>query len=222
MKKYAIIVAGGTGQRMGENLPKQFLALSGKPILLHTLEAFYLYDNSIQIIVTLPAHEIQFWDELCIWNDVYTPHKVVAGGETRFHSVKNGLEHVEANSLVAIHDGVRPFVSREIIDNAYQTAAEKGSAIAAVEVKDSIRRVCDEKNENIDRSTLRAIQTPQTFQSSLIKKAFDIPYTKDITDDASVMEKAGHDVTLIAGSYKNIKITTPEDLLIAEAFLKGK
>ncbi|GAA5034945.1 2-C-methyl-D-erythritol 4-phosphate cytidylyltransferase [Marivirga lumbricoides] len=222
MKRYAIIVAGGSGKRMGVNIPKQFLKLEGVPILMHTLQAFHLTDFSIELIVTLPQEEIQFWNELCEWHYNYTPHRIVPGGNTRFHSVKNALDYVQEESLVAVHDGVRPFVSKEIILEAYQLAEAKGNAITSVAMKDSVRRVETDKNQNIDRNSLRAIQTPQTFQSTILKAAYEQTYKEEFTDDASVVEAYGQQIHLIEGDYKNIKITTPEDLLIAEALLKAK
>jgi len=222
MKKYAIIVAGGTGKRMGESLPKQFLKLGGTPILIHTLQAFQSADPAIELILTLPQEEIQFWDELNIWHHNYIEHKVVAGGETRFHSVKNALEHVD-QGWVAVHDGVRPFVSAKTINQSFEQAKEHKAVVTAVLMKDSVRQV--NKNgdsKNIDRSSLRMIQTPQTFDVKLLKSAYDTPFNSSFTDDASVVEAFGHKITLIEGEYQNIKITTPEDLIIAEAFLKAK
>lgn len=222
MKKYAIIVAGGTGKRMGESLPKQFLKLGGTPILIHTLQAFYTADPEIELIVTLPQEEIQFWDELNIWHQNYIEHKVVAGGETRFHSVKNALEHVK-EGLVAVHDGVRPFVSANIINQSFEQARNEKAVVTAVLMKDSVRQVDEKgKSKNIDRSSLRMIQTPQTFDVDLLKSAYNTPFNQFFTDDASVVEAYGHSITLIDGEYQNIKITTPEDLIIAEALLKAK
>ncbi|WNB17665.1 2-C-methyl-D-erythritol 4-phosphate cytidylyltransferase [Marivirga arenosa] len=222
MKKYAIIVAGGTGKRMGESLPKQFLKLGGTPILIHTLQAFNIADPEIELIITLPKEEIQFWDELNVWHQNYITHKVVAGGETRFHSVKNALEHVD-EGLVAIHDGVRPFVSAEIIHESFSLANKKQAVITAVKMKDSVRQLTEDgKSKNIDRSTLRMVQTPQTFSVDLLKSAYNTEFKNHFTDDASVVEAYGKDVSLIEGDYRNIKITTPEDLVIAEALLANK
>lgn len=222
MKKYAIIVAGGTGKRMGESLPKQFLKLGGTPILIHTLQAFNAADPEIKLILTLPQEEIQFWDELNIWHQNYIEHVVVAGGETRFHSVKNALKHVD-EGLVAVHDGVRPFVSAKTINESFEQAKENRAVITAVLMKDSVRQVDEEgNNQNIDRSSLRMVQTPQTFDVGLLKLAYDTSFNPSFTDDASVVEAFGHNITLIEGEYQNIKITTPEDLIIAEALLKAK
>ncbi len=222
MKKYAIIVAGGTGKRMGESLPKQFLKLGGTPILIHTLQAFQLADPEIELILTLPQEEIQFWDELNIWHQNHLEHKVVAGGETRFHSVKNALELV-GEGLVAVHDGVRPFISTEIINRSFDMAQESKAVVTAVPMKDSVRQIDEKGNStNIDRSSLRMIQTPQTFDVDLLKSAYNTDYKSSFTDDASVVEAYGYNITLIDGEYQNIKITTPEDLIIAEALLKAK
>ncbi len=222
MKKYAIIVAGGSGKRMGASLPKQFLRLQGTPVLMHTLQAFHMADFDIEILVTLPAEELNFWKELCEWHYNYTPHITIKGGKTRFHSVKNALAHVEKGSLVAIHDGVRPLISSDIILSSYNMAREKGSAVTAVKMKDSVRQLEAIKSNSLDRSTLRTIQTPQTFQSDLVKVAYEQDYNDKFTDDASVVEASGHNISLLTGSYENIKITTPEDMLIAEALLNAK
>jgi 2-C-methyl-D-erythritol 4-phosphate cytidylyltransferase len=220
VKKYAIIVAGGTGKRMGESLPKQFLKLGGTPILIHTLQAFYATNPEIELIITLPQEEIQFWDELNIWHQNYIEHKVVAGGETRFHSVKNALEHVK-EGLVAVHDGVRPFVSANTINQSFHLAKENKAVVTTVPMKDSVRQVDENgKSKNIDRASLRMVQTPQTFDAELLKSAYNVSFNASFTDDASVVEAYGHDITLIDGDYQNIKITTPEDMVIAEALLK--
>lgn len=222
MKKYAIIVAGGTGKRMGESLPKQFLKLGGTPILIHTLQAFQAADPEIELILTLPQEEIQFWDELNIWHQNYLEHKVVPGGETRFHSVKNALEHV-GEGLVAVHDGVRPFVSAKTINHSFEQAKVNKAVVTAVLMKDSVRQLDEKGNsKNIDRSSLRLVQTPQTFDLDLLKSAYNTDYKSSFTDDASVVEAYGHKITLIDGEYQNIKITTPEDLIVAEALLKAK
>ncbi len=187
---------------------------------MHSLEAFHF--NHTQLILVLPTNQIEYWKELVSQYRFDIPHQIVEGGETRFHSVRNGLAAIEANDgLVAIHDGVRPLVDRDIIDNSYQTAEHNGCAIVSVALKDSIRSVSTEGNRQEDRTAFRLIQTPQTFRLDLILKAFKQAYDPLFTDDASVFEKAGHKVHLIEGSYRNLKITTPEDLLTAESFLKA-
>ncbi|GHE75217.1 2-C-methyl-D-erythritol 4-phosphate cytidylyltransferase [Roseivirga thermotolerans] len=218
MQKFAVIVAGGSGKRMGAELPKQFIALQGLPILMHTLKAFHFDD--IKILLVLPDHQTDHWNQLVATHRFDVPHQLVKGGKERFHSVQNGLNTIaESDGLVAIHDGVRPLVDRNIIRKSYEIAYAKGSAVASIPLKDSIRSVDHSGNQQEDRNQFRLIQTPQTFQLRLIKKAFEQPYNTSFTDDASVLEAAGHAVHLIEGNYKNIKITTPEDLLIAQSFL---
>lgn len=220
MQKYAIIVAGGSGTRMKSDLPKQFLELLGKPILMHTIEAFHF--DGIKIILVLPKTQIEFWKELVIQHQFSVPHEIVEGGEARFHSVKNGLESIKSSTgLVAIHDGVRPLIKQAIISESYTAADRHGNAIVSIRLKDSIRSVSDSENRQEDRSKFRLIQTPQTFQLQLIKSAFEQPFNPIFTDDASVLEMAGHKINLIDGDYQNIKITTPEDLTVAQSLLKA-
>jgi len=221
---YAIIVAGGSGSRMKSEIPKQFLPLNGKPILIHTVEIF-LRIPDIQIIVVLPKNDIEYWNELTSVNETIQKFKnsivITIGGISRFQSVKNGLSTIKTDGLVAVHDGVRPLVNIEIIQNSYTVAAEKGSAVSSVWVKDSVRQY-NEKGESaaLDRTKLKLVQTPQTFQVKLMKKAFEVDEQAFFTDCASVLEFTGESITLIDGAYENIKITTPEDLLIAEAILQ--
>lgn len=220
MQNYALIVAGGSGARMQSELPKQFIELAGKPILMHTLEAFDFDD--IQIILVLPQSQISYWKTLCIKHDFTINHKIVNGGNTRFQSVKNGLTSIETfDGLVAIHDGVRPLIKREVIVNSFQEANDRGNAVVSVPSKDSLRKISGPSNEAVKRADFKIIQTPQTFQVQLIKKAFETPYQESFTDDASVLESSGQAIYLIQGNYSNIKITTPEDLLMAESILKG-
>lgn len=220
MQKYVIIVAGGSGTRMRSQLPKQFMPLNGKPTLMHTLQAFYFDD--IQIILVLPEKQIPFWKELCQKNALFIPHEIVSGGESRFHSVKNGLDSIEVeNGLVAIHDGVRPIITKDIILSSFEEASKHGNAIVSLPLKDSIRELSKDGNTAKDRSRFRLIQTPQTFQLQLIKKAFNSANHTNFTDDASVLEAHGEEIHLIDGDYKNIKITTPEDLLVAETYLEA-
>ncbi len=220
MQKYAIIVAGGSGARMKSSLPKQFLLLNCQPVLMHTLKAFDF--DQIQITLVLPVEQIQFWQKLCKEHSFEVPHKIVHGGETRFHSVKKGLDSIDGNEgLVAIHDGVRPLISRDIVSSSFDQALTHGNAITSVPLKDSLREVSARSNQAVDRSKFRLIQTPQTFQLSLIKEAYETSYQSTFTDDASVFENNGGSIHLIDGDYRNIKITTPEDLLVAESFLTG-
>lgn len=220
MTKFAIIVAGGNGTRMGSKTPKQFMLVGGKPILMRTIEKFIAYDFSLQILLVLPANEMKAWYALCDKHGFYPAIVTVAGGNTRFQSVKNGLKKISAKEgLVAVHDGVRPFVSPSIIAQSFEVAAQKGTAITAVSLKDSLRFIdTDGANRSVDRAAYRLVQTPQTFRLDWMRSAFDTPEQPFFTDCASVLEHAGHPITLIEGGYENIKITTPEDLLWAEAF----
>ncbi|MFT6215962.1 MAG: 2-C-methyl-D-erythritol 4-phosphate cytidylyltransferase [Roseivirga sp.] len=220
MKKWAVIVAGGSGTRMKSDIPKQFIEIGGKPILMHTLEAYHTAFATLKLILVLPEIQIPFWRVLCAKHKFSLDHKIVSGGTKRFYSVKNGLNAIPSNGIVAIHDGVRPFISPEIIKNSFKVATELGNAIASVAIKDSIRRVnADGTNELVNREDFQLIQTPQTFEVDLIKKAFETEYDPSFTDDASVFELTGAPIHLIEGDYRNIKITTSEDLFTAEAML---
>jgi 2-C-methyl-D-erythritol 4-phosphate cytidylyltransferase len=220
MKRIALIVAGGSGTRMGTEIPKQFLLVANKPILMHTIEAFYL-SKVDTILVVLPSNQWEAWQQLCARHQFSIPHQIVPGGDARFSSVKNGLDLIDDNSLVAIHDGVRPFISAAIINQSFETALEKGNAIASVPLKDSIRKVELLSNKSVNRSSYYLIQTPQTFNSKQIKAAYEKAEHINFTDDAGVLEENGHAIHLMMGDYKNIKITTPEDLLIAEVFYQS-
>lgn len=221
-KEYALIVAGGKGTRIKTKLPKQFLELKGKPILLHTIEAFYRYSEKIEIVLVLPEDDFEIWEAICKKFSFNKPIVLQKGGETRFQSVKNGLSKIEGPGLVAIHDGVRPLVSEDIIGASFHLAAVHKSAVAAVRLKDSIRMTDQDNTKAVDRSRFRLIQTPQTFDIALIKQAYEMKEDASLTDDASVAERSGHVISLFEGSYENIKITTPEDLIIAEALLNSK
>ncbi|RYU85527.1 2-C-methyl-D-erythritol 4-phosphate cytidylyltransferase [Mucilaginibacter terrigena] len=220
---YAVIVAGGSGSRMQSALPKQFIELCGEPVLMHTIRAFYESRSSPQIILVLHAGYHQMWESLCGKHNFIIPHTIIAGGETRFHSVKNAVDQITGNNvLIAVHDAVRPLVSHDIIDEAYRCAAEHGSAVTAVKSRDSVRQVKDGISAGVDRDSIYLVQTPQTFQSVLLKKAYEQPYCDSFTDDASVVEKSGITIRLIEGSYSNIKITFPEDIAIADSLINKK
>lgn len=219
-KEYALIVAGGKGTRIKSKLPKQFLELNGQPILLHTLQAFYRYSPNITVILVLPEDDFAIWKDICTIYKFDKPVILQQGGDTRFQSVKNGLQKIEGTGLVAIHDGVRPLVSEDIIGASFRLAAVHQSAVAAVRLKESIRMTDQDNTRAMDRSKFRLIQTPQTFSVELIKQAYQVKEDITMTDDASVVEKFGHTISLFEGSYENIKITTPEDLVVAEALLK--
>lgn len=221
-KEYAIIVAGGKGTRIKSKLPKQFLELMGLPILMHTLNAFYKYSDKINIILVLPQDDFNTWEDLCKKHNYNKLYILQHGGDSRFQSVKNGLDKIEGSGLVAIHDGVRPLVSEDIIGASFRLAAVHKSAVAAVRLKESIRMTDQDNTKAMDRSHFRLIQTPQTFDVTLIKNAYQLKEETNLTDDASVAERAGHIISLFEGSYENIKVTTPEDLIVAEALLKEK
>jgi 2-C-methyl-D-erythritol 4-phosphate cytidylyltransferase len=221
-KEYALIVAGGKGTRIKSKVPKQFLDLDGLPILMRTINAFYAYSPEITVIVVLPEDDFVLWKELCLLHGYTKPLILQKGGETRFQSVKNGLNRIDGEGLVAIHDGVRPLVSKDIIGASFRLAAVHGSAVAAVRLKESIRMTDQDNTKAADRSKFRLIQTPQTFSVSLIKMAYHTKEYPNFTDDASVAEHAGHPISLFEGSYENIKITTAEDLIIAEALLSAR
>lgn len=203
-------------------MPKQFLELNGIPVLIHTLRAFYDYSDSITIVLVLPEDDFDTWHALASRYDFNKPVILQKGGDSRFQSVRNGLEKLSGEGLVAIHDGVRPLVSKDIIGASFRLAAVHQCAVAAVRLKESIRMTDQDNTKAVDRSKFRLIQTPQTFDLQLIKKAYQMKEDPSLTDDASVAERAGYTVSLFEGSYENIKITTPEDLVIAEALLKKK
>ena len=222
-KRYAIIVAGGSGKRFGSELPKQFLPLGGKAVLMRTIETFDLAGASI--VVVLPAEHQEMWMTMCKESNFAVTHTIATGGYTRFESVKNGIAAIEGladGDLVAMHDGVRPLASVELINRCYDTAQETGSAIPVVNPSDSIRQVMDDgASRQLLRSSLRAVQTPQTFRAELLKGAYNVEESPLFTDDASVVESAGHQVTLVEGEVTNIKITTPIDMIIAGELLKS-
>jgi len=244
---FCIVVAGGKGLRMGGDLPKQFLPIGGRPVLMHTLEAFERAIPGIHLVLVLPKDQQDFWRDLCKKHHFTLPHTIADGGETRFHSVLNGLKALPAQpsapnpqpSLVAVHDGVRPFVSEDVIRRTFDAARDHGAAIPVVPVVETLRQLLPTTDISappnnplpslsregpgvsftVDRSLYRLVQTPQTFQLPLLLRAYEQPYTEAFTDDASVVEALGHPITLVEGNRENIKITTPFDLTIAEALL---
>lgn len=218
--KIVLVVAGGKGERMNAGIPKQFLEIHGKPILMHTLDVFRHYDASIQLILVLPAFQIDFWNELCKKHNFTLSHQIVAGGLTRFDSVKNGLEAVEVPALVAVHDGVRPLVSVETISRCFDEAVKHDAVIPVIDLVDSIRQVNETGSLSVDRTAYKLVQTPQVFDAELLKKAYKQGYSPLFTDDASVVEAMGTNVHLVEGNRENIKITTGFDLEIAEVLLK--
>ena len=221
---YAIIVAGGKGLRMGSDIPKQFLPIGGKPVLMRTLERFREYDAALQIILVLPEAQQAYWHQLCEEYHFDVEYTLANGGQTRFHSVQNGLAKVpdDAIGVVGVHDGVRPFPSVEVIRNCYETARTTKAVIPVIPVVETVRHLtkcqtpCEVKSVTVPRGDYRLVQTPQTFDIQLLKAANRQPYNDGFTDDASVVESYGHAITLVEGNRENIKITTPYDLKIAE------
>lgn len=220
MSNYVIIVAGGTGTRMNAGMPKQFISLAGKPILMHTIEKFYAADQAMKIILVLPENEISEWKKLCAQHHFIIAHEIVKGGETRFHSVKNGLERVGEHGVAGVHDGVRPLLSVSLISKCFSEAAKKGNAVPCMPIRESVRKVNGSENQAMNRNELVAIQTPQCFSVASLKKAYLADYKSAFTDDASVVESIDEKINLVQGEHENIKITFPVDLIMAEAFMK--
>jgi 2-C-methyl-D-erythritol 4-phosphate cytidylyltransferase len=222
MNKYAIIVAGGKGLRMGGELPKQFIPVEGRPVLMRTLDAFHACDASIQLILVLPHDHQPYWQELCREYQFAVPHRIADGGATRFHSVQNGLALVdELDALVAVHDGVRPFVAHEVIRRCYQEAALHGAVVPVIPVVETVRHLLDDASVTVDRNAYRLVQTPQTFRASVLRRAYEQTYRDAFTDDASVVEALGEAVRLVDGNRENIKLTTPYDLIVAKALVES-
>ncbi len=218
MNRFAIIVAGGTGQRMKSVIPKQFMPLNGEPVLAHTLRKF----ADCHIVLVLPEAHITTWEVMTKDKYQLPAHQIVAGGKTRAESVRNGLLTIrDEQGLVAVHDAVRPLVSKELIEKCFESAAQSGSGVAAVRLKETIRYVDEESGENyaVDRNDFWAMQTPQVFDIKLLRRAFENAPDLKATDDATLVENLGHRITLIEGSYQNLKITTPEDLRLAEILM---
>ena len=226
MNRYVIIVAGGKGLRMGSDLPKQFIPVGGKPILMHTVEKFAQWDPRARLLLVLPAEHQDYWRMLCREIGCRAEHRIVTGGETRFHSVRNALDVVKQDTdlgdddLIAVHDGVRPFVSEKVITDCFHVAAESGAAVAVLPMVDSLREVQpDGTSQALDRSRYFAVHTPQVFRARLLLRAYEAPYSSLFTDDASVVEALGKHIALVPSNRENIKITTPLDLAIARELL---
>jgi len=219
-KEYVIITAGGKGNRMGSDTPKQFLELNGLPVILHTIRAFSDYSKNIRFILVLPDDGMDEWKRITKQHSLDIEYQVCPGGETRFDSVKNGLEMIGGDGLVAIHDAVRPLVSVLLISQCFLLAAQEGNAIPVMPLQDSVREVSGDESRPIDRDKFRSVQTPQVFDLSLIKKAYEQAYRSSFTDDATVAEAFGAKINILEGDKRNIKITTPEDIILASAFLK--
>lgn len=224
MSDYIIVVAGGKGLRMGGDIPKQFLPINGRPVLMRTLERFREYDEDINIILVLPKAQQDYWSQLCSEYDFNIPHQIADGGATRFHSVQNGLRLIPdtAQGIVGVHDGVRPFVNTDVIRHCYEAARVHKAVIPVTPVVETLRHInADGSGDNVLRSDYRLVQTPQTFDIQLLKQANKQQYRESFTDDASVVEGIGQKVTMVEGNRENIKITTPFDLIIAEALCKS-
>ena len=218
--KYALIVAGGKGLRMGSELPKQFLPVgTGKAVLMYTLEAFHTYDPQLEIVLVLPRDQQEYWKQLCQESGFTLPHRIADGGETRFDSVKNGLAMIGDEGIVAVHDGVRPLVSQTVIDNCYKMAEVHSAVIPVVGMVETVRKLTDDGSETVNREHYKLVQTPQVFEVKLLKKAYLQQSSPFFTDDASVVECLGVKIYLAEGNRENIKITTPADLKIASALL---
>ena len=234
-EEFVIIVAGGKGLRMGGDIPKQFLPIGGKPILMRTLERFRAYSEALQIILVLPEAQQDYWQELCKQYEFQVDYQIANGGQTRFHSVQNGLALVpdDAEGVVGVHDGVRPFPSIEVITRCYETARQTKAVIPVIPVVETVRQILPSNQSNpnavsnpssitVPRDQYRLVQTPQTFDIQLLKAANRQPYNDGFTDDASVVESYGHPITLVEGNRENIKITTPYDITVAEAIINSQ
>lgn len=222
MDRYAILVAGGKGLRMGSDIPKQFLPLRGRPVLMHTIDVFRRTYPDIHIILVLPREQQDYWRQLCGQHDYDVELCVADGGETRFHSVHNGLSLIpdDARGVVGVHDGVRPFVSPETIRRCFESAGEFGAVVPVVPVVETVRQLlADGSSMTVDRNAYRLVQTPQTFDIQLLKKAYGQPFDPFFTDDASVVEAMGHPIKLVEGNNENIKLTNPADLKLAEGMV---
>ena len=234
-EEFVIIVAGGKGLRMGGDIPKQFLPIGGKPVLMRTLERFRAYSETLQIILVLPEAQQDYWQELCKQYEFQVDYQIANGGQTRFHSVQNGLALVpdDAEGVVGVHDGVRPFPSIEVITRCYETARQTKAVIPVIPVVETVRQILPSNQSNpnavsnpssitVPRDQYRLVQTPQTFDIQLLKAANRQPYNDGFTDDASVVESYGHPITLVEGNRENIKITTPYDITVAEAIINSQ
>lgn len=225
MKRHVVIVAGGRGVRMGADRPKQFLEIGGKPILRHTIERFLAFDPAIEIILVLPRDQRDYWRDYCRENGFLERYSMVSGGITRFHSVQNALEYVKNDGIVAVHDGVRPLVGTDLLARLFAAAEAHEAVIPVVPVSESVRWVRGEGKEGemsepVDRDGLVLVQTPQVFRADILKEAYRQPFRPSFTDDASVVEAAGHKVKLVPGERLNIKVTTPDDLSLADSLVR--
>jgi 2-C-methyl-D-erythritol 4-phosphate cytidylyltransferase len=214
-----IITAGGIGKRMGSSIPKQFIEIANLPLLMHTINCFYSFDSTCQIIVTLPEDWKDFWTELIKKHEFKVPHIVIDGGIERYDSIKNALTRC-ANEIVGVHDGVRPLVNHSTIGRCLKLVKEKGTAIPTLTLKESLRKINEGTTESVERKNYLSVQTPQFFTKKIIEKAYNIPFHSAITDDASLVEEAGFKIEITEGNEENIKVTTPFDLQIINLFIK--
>jgi 2-C-methyl-D-erythritol 4-phosphate cytidylyltransferase len=221
VKYFAIIVGGGSGSRMLSEVPKQFMLLRGRPVLMHTIEAFFKSDYNPEIIVVLNVDFHQYWENLCVLHNFSIPHQLVKGGTHRFDSVKNGIKAIKTRAIIAIHDAVRPLLSSQLIDRSFDEAERSGNAVAAIKSRDSVRQHIGTHTVPLDREEIYLIQTPQTFSSEILKKAYKQEFRNEFTDDASVAERSGIKINLIDGETRNFKITFPEDIRLAEIYLNA-
>lgn len=219
MKKFALIVAGGSGSRMNNNIPKQFIEINERPVLMHTFDIFFNFDPKLKFILVLPKDQLKLWNSLCDKHQFKIECEIACGGETRFHSVKNGLDLISEDGIVFIHDGVRPLVSAITLQNCFETAAEKGNALPVIPVSESVRFADDSGNQPVDRTKYFLVQTPQTFQTKIIQQAYQKAKSNLFTDDATVLESMGETIHMVEGNRENIKITYLEDLVFAKSFL---
>ena len=219
MKQYIIIVAGGSGSRMSCTIPKQFLDLNSKPILMHTIEKMHQSLANSEIIIALPKSEFDTWKKLCQKHQFKLNHQVVEGGDTRFESVSNALKKINEQSVIAVHDGVRPLVKNSVVNECMQTAQEKGTAIPVIAIEESLRQKTNSGSVVVNRDEYLIVQTPQCFSSKVLLKAYQQDYSPRFTDDASVVESMGIEIQLVKGNKENIKITTPEDLKKAQVYI---
>jgi 2-C-methyl-D-erythritol 4-phosphate cytidylyltransferase len=219
MEKIAIIVAGGTGTRMGDKTPKQFIEINNKPVVIYSFEAFYHYDKSVKFILALHSDYFSLWEKIIRKYPHYKNIEIVKGGKTRFNSVQNAVRIIREEALVAVHDAVRPLVSIDTITRCYETARIKGCAVPCMEVSESLRELIPSGSKPVDRNKIRIIQTPQVFRSDILINAYRQRYSAKYTDDSTAVENAGYKITLTKGNRYNIKITTKEDLIFAETLL---
>ncbi|MFT5860172.1 MAG: 2-C-methyl-D-erythritol 4-phosphate cytidylyltransferase [Flavobacteriaceae bacterium] len=218
-KVSVILTAAGIGRRMQSLLPKQFMLIHGRPVLMYTIEQFYQYDPKMELILTLPQEWLSYWESMMTEHDFHIPHRIIEGGKERYNSIKNALESC-SGEIVAVHDGVRPLVSHDTIRACITAAQSSGSAVPIVSISESIRRVENNVSKAVNRADFRVVQTPQCFKREILLKAYEQPFHEGITDDASLVEAAGHEIELVDGNVENIKITTHSDLKYAGLFLK--